>query len=186
MLSDQQVIERIFQHIDNQTTDMGDEDWYEPVDNYHCMDRFRAEQRLMRHLPVPFCPVAALPEVGDYVSRVAAGTPIVAVRDESGAVRAFRNACRHRGKQVALGSGNTRVFKCTYHGWAYRLDGRLEYVPGEEEGFPNFGQVLPPVGAGASGCQRRNRVRDTTGAHRKRHPGPPTERAAGKPGDFFQ
>ena len=138
MLSDVQVVERILNHIDHQTTDLGDEDWQEPVDNYHDLQRFAAEQKLMRHLPVPFCPVAALPTPGSYVAREAAGTPLVAVRGEDGEIRAFRNACRHRGKQVALGSGEAKIFKCTYHGWAYRLDGSLEYIPGEAEGFPNF------------------------------------------------
>lgn len=137
MLSDHQVIKRILHHIDHQSTDMGDEDWFEPVANYHDMDRFRAEQRLMRHLPTPFCPVAALPEPGAYVSRVAAGVPLVIVRGEDGTIRGFRNACRHRGKQIAQGSGTAKVFRCTYHGWSYRLDGRLEYIPGEH-GFPNF------------------------------------------------
>lgn len=137
MRSDQQVIQRILKHIDDNTTDMGDEDWFEPVDNYHNMDRFRAEQRLMRHLPAPFCPVAALPENGSYVSRIAAGVPLVVVRGDDGTIRGFRNACRHRGKQIAQGSGTAKVFRCTYHGWSYRLDGRLEYVPGEH-GFPNL------------------------------------------------
>ena len=137
MRNDQELIQRLLDHIDRGTTDMGEEDWLEPVENYRCPERFALEQRLMRHLPLPFCPLAALPEVGSYVSHVAGGTPIVAVRAENGAIRAFRNACRHRGKQVAVGSGSSRVFKCAYHGWTYRLDGRLEYIP-DEHGFPNL------------------------------------------------
>jgi len=39
--------------------------------------------------------------------------------------------------QLAEGSGCTKIFRCTYHGWAYRLDGRLEYVP-HEHGFPEL------------------------------------------------
>ena len=147
MLSDNEVIDRILHHIDHNTTDMGEEDWLEPVENYHSLERFAAEQRLARHLPVPFCPTAALSETGSYVARIAAGTPLVVVKDEEGEIRGFRNACRHRGKQVALGSGTTKIFKCTYHGWAYRLDGRLEYIPGEH-GFPNFDKAchgLVPV-----------------------------------------
>ena len=137
MLSDQQVIERILDHIDNGTTDLGAEDWLEPVENYLCQDRFQAEVELMKHLPVPFCPVASVANPGDYIAHESAGTPIVVVRDEDGTIRGFRNACRHRGKQVATGTGQAKVFRCTYHGWAYRLDGRLEYIPGEH-GFPNF------------------------------------------------
>ena len=91
----------------------------------------------MRRLPIPFCPVAALPEPGSYVARHSAGVAIVVVRDMQGTIRAFRNACRHRGMQLAEGSGCTKIFRCNYHGWAYRLDGRLEYVP-HEHGFPDL------------------------------------------------
>lgn len=137
MRSDAELIEHVFELIDNETTDLGDEDWLEPVEHYRDQQRFAAELKLMRHLPMAFCPLAALPEPGSYVARMAAGVPIVVVRDLDGEIRAFRNACRHRGMQLAAGAGCTRIFRCTYHGWAYRLDGRLEYVPGEH-GFPEL------------------------------------------------
>ena len=91
----------------------------------------------MRRLPIPFCPEAALAENGSFVARTAAGTPLVAVRGNDGEVRAFRNACRHRGMQVAEGVGREKLFKCGYHGWAYSLDGELQHVP-HDHGFPEF------------------------------------------------
>ncbi len=135
MRNDAELLDQILDHIDNSTTDLGDDEWFEPVENYASKERFDAERRLMRRLPIPFCPVAALPEPGSYVARHSAGVPIVVVRDLEGTIRAFRNACRHRGMQLADGSGCTKIFRCNYHGWAYRLDGRLEYVP-HEHGFP--------------------------------------------------
>jgi nitrite reductase/ring-hydroxylating ferredoxin subunit len=137
MRDDAELLDHILNHIDNGTTDLGDEEWFEPVDHYASQTRFDAERRLMRRLPIPFCPVAALPEPGSYVARHSAGVPIVVVRDMQGTIRAFRNACRHRGMQLAEGSGCTKIFRCNYHGWAYRLDGRLEYVP-HEHGFPDL------------------------------------------------
>ena len=137
MRNDAELLNHILNHIDEGTTDLGEEDWHEPVENYASQTRFDAERRLMRRLPVAFCPVAALPDPGSYVARASAGVPIVVVRDLSGTIRAFRNACRHRGMQLAEGSGCTKIFRCTYHGWAYRLDGRLEYVP-HEHGFPEL------------------------------------------------
>jgi nitrite reductase/ring-hydroxylating ferredoxin subunit len=137
MRNDAELLDHILDHIDNSTTDLGDEEWYEPVENYAAQARFDAERRLMRRLPIPFCPVAALPEPGSYVARSSAGVPIVVVRDLQGTIRAFRNACRHRGMQLAEGTGCTKIFRCNYHGWAYRLDGRLEYVP-HEHGFPDL------------------------------------------------
>ena len=137
MRNDPELLDHILNHIDNGTTDLGNEEWFEPVDHYASQTRFDAERRLMRRLPIPFCPVAALPEPGSYVARHSAGVPIVVVRDMQGTIRAFRNACRHRGMQLAEGSGCTKIFRCNYHGWAYRLDGRLEYVP-HEHGFPDL------------------------------------------------
>ena len=137
MRSDVELLDHILNHIDNGTTDLGDEDWFEPVENYTSPLRFDAERRLMRRLPIPFCPVAALPNAGSYVARASAGVPLVVVRGLDGSIRAFRNACRHRGMQLADGSGCTKIFRCNYHGWAYRLDGRLEYVP-HEHGFPGL------------------------------------------------
>ena len=137
MRSEQQLIEHIFDLIDDNTTDMGEETWLEPVDHYRSQARFEAEIRLMRRLPVAFCPEAALSEPGAYVARLSAGVPIVVVRDLEGHVRAFRNACRHRGMQLAEGSGCAKIFRCTYHGWAYRLDGKLEYVP-DQHGIPDL------------------------------------------------
>ena len=137
MRSDAELLDHILNHIDNGTTDLGDEDWFEPVENYTSPLRFDAERRLMRRLPIPFCPVAALPNAGSYVARASAGVPLVVVRGLDGSIRAFRNACRHRGMQLADGSGCTKIFRCNYHGWAYRLDGRLEYVP-HEYGFPDL------------------------------------------------
>ncbi len=136
LLSDAEVIERVFRHIDNKTTDRGDDVWREPVENYRSQERFAAELRMLRRLPVPFCPSAALPDAGSYIARTAAGTPLIVVRGQDGVVRAFRNACRHRGRQLAEGNGCTKAFVCGYHGWAYRLDGRLQHIP-HDEGFPH-------------------------------------------------
>ena len=149
LLSDAAIIERVLDHIDNKSTDVGDEDWQEPIDNYRSTERHLAEIDLLKRLPVPFCPSAALPETGSYVARTAAGTPLVVVRGEDGRVRAFRNACRHRGNQVARGSGCVKAFVCGYHGWTYRLDGRLRHIP-HDYGFPGLDKSehsLVPVDA---------------------------------------
>jgi len=138
LLDDAGVIERVFDHIDNSTTDQGDVMWREPTQHYTSVERFEAEIKLLRRLPIVYCPAAAMPNPGDYVARAAAGVPLVVVRGEDGVVRGFRNACRHRGMQVAEpGAGCAKVFTCRYHAWTYRLDGRLEYIP-HDYGFPEF------------------------------------------------
>ena len=85
---------------------------------------------MLRRLPVPYCPSAALPEVGSFIARTAAGTPLLVARGNDGKVRAFINACRHRGMQIADGSGCARAFSCPYHAWTYNLAGELKGIPG--------------------------------------------------------
>ena len=135
LLSDQAVFERVFNHIDNSTTDLGERVWREPADNYYSQERFDAEIAMLKRLPVAYCPSAALPDKGSYIARSSAGTPLVVVRGLDGVVRAFINACRHRGMQVASGSGCSRAFVCPYHAWTYNLEGNLKHIPGQE-GFP--------------------------------------------------
>lgn len=137
LLDDRAVVQRIFDHIDHQTTDLSDATWREPVANYLSPERFVAELEVLRRHPVPFCPSAALPENGSYLARNVAGTPILAVRGSDGVVRAFRNACRHRGMELANGSGCQKAFVCRYHGWTYGLEGNLRHVP-DEHGFPGL------------------------------------------------
>ena len=135
LLDEGALAKRIFQHIDAETTDLGESMWREPVSHYLSHARFEAECAVIRRHPTPFCPSAALPHQGSYLARVAAGNPIVVSRDDVGTVRAFINACRHRGMQVAEGSGCAKAFSCPYHGWTYGLDGTLKGIPGQA-GFP--------------------------------------------------
>jgi phenylpropionate dioxygenase-like ring-hydroxylating dioxygenase large terminal subunit len=69
-------------------------------------------------------------------------------------VRALFNMCLHRGMQVCRAEiGNASHFRCPYHGWSYRNDGRIVELPfhtdayGGEAGFPRKGQALLPAPA---------------------------------------
>jgi phenylpropionate dioxygenase-like ring-hydroxylating dioxygenase large terminal subunit len=149
LASDAAIVERIHAHIANGTTDLADGTWREPVANYRSTERFIAELDLVRSRAVAFCPSAALAAPGAYVSRDAGGMPVLAVRGDDGAVRAFRNVCRHRGAAVVCGAGRTTAFVCPYHGWTYQLDGRLRGVP-HKHGFPGLeldANGLSPVAA---------------------------------------
>ncbi len=69
----------------------------------------------------------------------AGGTLVV--RGKDGKVRAFANACRHRGHELlACGSSSDRaLIRCPYHSWSYRLDGTLNRAPGFDGGdLPGF------------------------------------------------
>ncbi|ANI91169.1 aromatic-ring-hydroxylating dioxygenase subunit alpha (plasmid) [Rhodococcus pyridinivorans] len=93
-----------------------------------------------------------VPEAGDYVVRRVLEDSFIISRDEQGQVRALFNMCLHRGMQVCRAEmGNASHFRCPYHGWSYRNDGRLVGLPfhkeayGGEEGFKKKGQTLLPA-----------------------------------------
>lgn len=93
-----------------------------------------------------------VPQAGDYVVRRVLEDSFIISRDEKGEIRALFNMCLHRGMQVCRAEmGNASHFRCPYHGWSYRNDGRLVGLPfheeafGGEEGFAKKGQTLLPA-----------------------------------------
>ncbi|MBL8177750.1 MAG: Rieske 2Fe-2S domain-containing protein [Bryobacterales bacterium] len=66
---------------------------------------------------------------GSYFAADVAGEPIVVARTAGGELCAYSNVCRHRASLVASGCGKASVLRCPYHGWSYRLDGRLHAAP---------------------------------------------------------
>jgi phenylpropionate dioxygenase-like ring-hydroxylating dioxygenase large terminal subunit len=70
-----------------------------------------------------------VPQRGDYVTRHLGRQPVIVVRSREG-VRVHLNRCRHRGTALCTRpAGNTRFFRCPYHGWTYDNDGTLVGVP---------------------------------------------------------
>lgn len=93
-----------------------------------------------------------IPEPGDYVVRRILEDSFIVVRDEGGEVRVLFNMCLHRGMQICRAEmGNASHFRCSYHGWSYRNDGKLVGLPfhaeayGGEDGFSKSGQTLLPA-----------------------------------------
>ncbi|MGB3442780.1 MAG: aromatic ring-hydroxylating dioxygenase subunit alpha [Actinophytocola sp.] len=93
-----------------------------------------------------------IPAPGDYVVRRVLDDSFIVVRDEQGQVRALFNMCLHRGMQVCRAEvGNASHFRCPYHGWSYRNDGRIVGLPfhreayGGDAGFKRKGQSLVPA-----------------------------------------
>ncbi len=83
-------------------------------------------------------PASQVAERGQYVSADIAGTKVFAIRGRDGALRAFRNGCRHRGAQLLEeGQGRCATIRCPYHQWVFADDGKLITAPwfGEEPGF---------------------------------------------------
>ncbi|MBM3600257.1 MAG: aromatic ring-hydroxylating dioxygenase subunit alpha [Alphaproteobacteria bacterium] len=79
------------------------------------------------------CRAADLREPRAFRTAAIGNQSILVVRNEKGTLRAFHNACRHRGSALCAeheGRLRSRYIVCPYHGWAYNLDGGLAVVPG--------------------------------------------------------
>lgn len=85
-----------------------------------------------------------LPKPGSFRLFRKTGSPIVLTRGNDGRIRAFYNACRHRGAPlVEKECGETKGFFCRYHGWTYALDGRLTAVRERRDFIELDTQQLP-------------------------------------------
>ena len=69
-------------------------------------------------------------EVGDYCEYTIGNESVLVRALRPRAVRAFFNACLHRGTRLAEGCGHTETgaLTCPFHAWRYALDGRLVEV----------------------------------------------------------
>ena len=76
------------------------------------------------------CRLEEIPQPHDFVEYEILDQSIIVVRTDDMDVRAFQNACRHRGVKVVEGRGTCESgFTCPFHGWCYGLDGKNTFVP---------------------------------------------------------
>lgn len=79
-----------------------------------------------------------LPKKGSYIQTYIGEDPVIVVRQKDGSVKAFLNQCRHRGMRICRADrGQAKSFMCSFHGWAYDLEGRLVSIPHEENAYPD-------------------------------------------------
>ena len=160
LADDPAVVQRLLDHIDQKTTDTSDASWREPVGALPSRrSASRPSSRCCAGRRPRSAPRRRCPRPGATSRASAAGTPLLAVRGSDGVARVFRNACRHRGTQLASGSGCAKAFMCRYHGWTYGLDGGLRHVP-HEHGFPGLDKSARGLVPVAADERERRRVRD--------------------------
>jgi phenylpropionate dioxygenase-like ring-hydroxylating dioxygenase large terminal subunit len=93
-----------------------------------------------------------IPNPGDYFTLAIGTTPILVLRDETGAIQAFFNTCRHRGSKICLAEkGAVKRLVCPYHQWTYDLTGRLVATGRMHEGFDRDEYGLNPVNVRTAG-----------------------------------
>jgi len=87
-----------------------------------------------------------LPNPGDYITFAVDSTPVLVLRGDDGAVRAFHNVCRHRGTQLCRADrGHVRTIVCPYHAWSYARSGELRTCNGMDEGLDKSQLGLRPL-----------------------------------------
>ncbi len=146
---------RLVEHIRSGTlTDLDPAPSGIPAASYTDPVRFEAERtRVFREVPLLVGFSGELAKPGDRILFDAAGPPIVIVRGEGGALRAFLNLCPHRGARLVSAGPPTRRLTCPFHAWTFDLEGELvgrpmarafEGCAGGEGGAPRLVRV--PVG----------------------------------------
>ncbi|MGW0040878.1 aromatic ring-hydroxylating oxygenase subunit alpha [Rhodococcus sp. NPDC003348] len=117
-------------HLAGSVTDQWER--IEPFDAGDYRDPMRAElerDRIFGEVPFIVAHSSELAARHDFVSVELPRNNVVVVRQKDGTVKAFVNACRHRGAQlVTEESGKCRLFSCPYHRWSYDPDGQLRTV----------------------------------------------------------
>lgn len=108
-----------------------------PVKRYYDAEFYQAElDHLWPHVWQMACREEQIPEVGDWIEYENVGKSVIIVRTASG-VKAFHNACRHRGVPFAGGTGHAHGnckksgFVCPFHGWRWNMDGESTQVYGK-------------------------------------------------------
>jgi phenylpropionate dioxygenase-like ring-hydroxylating dioxygenase large terminal subunit len=73
------------------------------------------------------CREDELPDVGDqFVYEVPGGRSVLLVRVEPDLIKAYWNACLHRGTMLREEPGYAPELRCPFHGWTWNLDGSLK------------------------------------------------------------
>ncbi len=97
-----------------------------PKERYYDPDFYRMEAELLwPRVWQMACRLEEIPRPGDFAEYEILDQSVVVVRTDDLGVRAFENACRHRGVRFAQGRGSKPGgFVCPFHGWCYGTDGR--------------------------------------------------------------
>jgi phenylpropionate dioxygenase-like ring-hydroxylating dioxygenase large terminal subunit len=114
-----------------------------PVKRYYDQGFYDAEvEHLWPHVWQMACREEQLQDIGDWIEYENVGKSVIVVKTTTG-IKAFQNACRHRGVPFAGGTtvGSTHAtahgncsksgFVCPFHGWRWNMDGKNTLVYGK-------------------------------------------------------
>jgi len=111
-----------------------------PSQRYYDPAFFALEnEKVWPHVWQMACRLEEIPELGDYVEYTILDKSVIIVNTRNG-VKAFHNACRHRGVRLATGPGNCKSagFICPFHGWRWNTEGENTFVFGKQVFSPEL------------------------------------------------
>jgi phenylpropionate dioxygenase-like ring-hydroxylating dioxygenase large terminal subunit len=109
-------------------------------ERYTSRDWHRREvERLWMRVWQFACREEHIPTPGDYIVYEIAELSFVVMRTESGEIKAYPNACLHRGRRLKDYDGHCSEIRCPFHGFAWTLAGDLADVPAAWD-FPHVDQ----------------------------------------------
>lgn len=124
---------RLIDRITTDTTDESAEPQTEAASIFLDQDLWlREQEQFFYKTPQVVAFAGELSQPNSYLCTEVLDVPVVVTRAEDGELRAFINACGHRGARVASGSGVRKRLTCSFHGWSYQLNGSLGGRPKED------------------------------------------------------
>jgi nitrite reductase/ring-hydroxylating ferredoxin subunit len=81
------------------------------------------------------CREEEIPNIGDFRLYEIAQKSLIVIRTTATDIKAFYNACLHRGRKLVTHNGQRREFKCPFHGFTWKYDGTFLKNPIEWD-FP--------------------------------------------------
>jgi phenylpropionate dioxygenase-like ring-hydroxylating dioxygenase large terminal subunit len=89
----------------------------------------RETERLWPHVWQFACRESDIPEVGDHVLYEIVRDSYIVMRTAPDEIKAYPNACLHRGRKLKDHAGRCSEIRCAFHGYAWNLDGSLKHIP---------------------------------------------------------
>ncbi len=122
--------------IEAPALDLGSEDI--SIDRYTSKEwHDREVEKIWRKAWQMACRVEEIPNPGDHIVYEIVNDSLIVTRTNTGEIKAFFNACLHRGTQLRKEGGCIKQIRCPFHAWTWNLEGKLTDVPAAWD-FPHI------------------------------------------------
>ncbi len=114
--------------LDHAQVDLGTEDL--PTSRYLDPARHDLEmERMWKRVWQVACREEDIPEPGDHEVYEIGELSAIVMRQADGSIKAFVNACLHRGRRLRGEGGSLNEIRCPFHGYTWNCDGSLKQIP---------------------------------------------------------